>query len=664
MGWEMKRFLKWLGVSLLVLLVGLGGAYLWMTRDIAATHPALADADLPGMIPVSEFWADTSSEWAYRPSHDGTYIAYSAVRGTGQVIVVETVEDRREKTVLRDVQFYYWNDLDAKLHAYINERLWQIDPENPDRDSWVDITPRGFTNWFIHSRPVNAEERLIVASRDRNPAFADIYTTRQDGGDKTLLLENGGRTLNWVLDENNLPLLRFDRLEDDQIELLVLQDTETDDWQSLIVVEPDQQFWVHEANRANMTAIVTSSRGRDKSAVVVFDLTNGAEEVLAQDDTVDLLEIYNLDARDGVVDLVQSHSETTPLIALSPRGEILKRFIEAEGDRVHVDGMNWAGNGRFVTAALSPDAKGYVHKFFDLETGTSVHLGTESFRERHRDKMAETENVVFTARDGLKIPALLLRPNGVSAPAPLVIEVHGGPAAHVIWEYHHFRQFLVNRGYAVLSVNFRGSTGYGRAFQQAAFRQFGRDMQTDVYDAAAWAISQGIADPDAIAVIGGSYGGYAAGMAATEQDTPFAAAIVEHAVLDVEYQMRNNPFAWGLNEVYMERYFGTLENDEDVAAMRTYSPVSRVADMEIPALLVAGKRDRVVGFEQTEEFLRRARDEGKTVEELIFEDEAHGLSRWQNKLKHSRKVEQFLAQHLGGRDGGWDVFELIAKYID
>lgn len=658
------RALKWVVSAFVVVGLALGAGYLWMSRDHAATHPALRGADLPPLIPISHFWADRKVEWAYRPSVGGRYIAYSATRGTQQVVVVETVAGRDEKTVLRDVDAYYWHDLEPLLHAYVQGRLWRIDPENPARENWTDVTPRGFSNWHVANRVRSADEPWVVASRDRNPAFADVYTTRQDGGGKELLLENEGRTLDWVLDAQNRPLIRLDRLEDDRVRVLVLDAPDTGAWRELLVVEPSDQFWIHEADRAGGFALVTSSLGRDRSAVVRLDLSDGSEEVLAEDPRVDLFQIYNLDPRDGELDLVQSASETRPLIALSETGETLIRLIGTHGDRVHIDGMHWAGTGRFVTAALSPDAKGYLHVLFDLEQETSTLLGAESFRERHLDKLADTVNVSFPARDGLNIPALLLRGPGRDAPGPLVVEVHGGPSAHVEWQHDQFRQFLVNRGYSVLSVNFRGSTGYGRSFKSAGYGAFGRAMQTDLYDAAAWAVEQGIADPEAIAILGASYGGYAAGMAATEQDSPFAAAVIEHAVLDVEYQMRNNPFAWGLNDVMIRKYFGSLDVEEDVAAMRTFSPINRVDAMRIPALVIAGKRDRIVGFEQSEEFLARADAAGKRAEGVIFEEAAHGFSRWQDRIRRGRRIEQFLARHLGGRDGGWDVIELVAKHVD
>ena len=658
------RLLRYVIGIILILAAGAGGTLLWLTRDTAPTHPTLAEADLPDIIPVRHFWANTGGEWSYAASLDGTYLSYRAVRGATEVLIVQNRDTGEDVLVLEDVDFSFWSDVAPLILVSIDGRLWQIDPGLPTRDFWRDVTPRGFGGWSIDSAVKAQEDRWIVSSRDRNPAFADIYTTRQDGGGRELLILNEGRTLSWHFDTENHPHLRFDRLDNDQVEVLALDDPESDEWRQVTVIDPDEAFWIIESTPDREHVIAISSRGRDKSAIVRMAVADGAEEVIASDPVTDLYEVYNLDPFDGLVDLVATDAPGGGLTALSPRGEILKSAIEGLGQRMDIDGLTTSGDGRFVTMTLSPEAKSYIYMLFDLESGETTQLGTFNFLERHGDKLSSTEEVTIPARDGLDIPALLLRPQGTDGPVPMVVEVHGGPADHVTWGYGHGRQFLVNRGYAVLSVNFRGSTGYGRAFQRAGYGEYGRAMQTDLYDAAQWAIDQGIADPDAIAVQGGSYGGYASAMAATDPESPFSAAIIQHAVLDMEYQMRNNPFAWGLNDYSMERYFGRLDNEDDLQAMRTYSPINRVEDLSMPVLLIAGKRDSIVGFEQTEEFLARVEELGKDTDALIFEDEGHGVAGWQNSIRLSRKGEDFLAEHLGGRSGGWDIIEGVMPLLE
>lgn len=661
---SMKRFLRWLLFGVVLIVAAGGGTIAWLGRDTAPTHASLRSADLVPIIPVRDFFANTGAEWEHRVSPMGTFVARRAVRLTKEVVIISDTSLKQEFAVLEDVNYYFWSPVIEELHVGIDGRLWRIDPTNADRARWLDVTPRGFQSWYILNQPKTSEDPWIVSSSDRNPAFADLFKTRLDGGGKELFLENGGQTLGWALGHDHTPVMRFDRSEKDKTKVMVLDDPQTDAWRELFTVDAFETFWVHELTKDGKFAFANSSRGRDKVAVVKVDLQSGAEEVLAANERTDVFRIVNLSAHDDQLDLALPHAKGSRPIPLSQNGEALLRVLDQFGDEVMIDGIVNSGGSPHLMAFLSPEAKNYQNILIDLEAEQTFDLGDYVFRRDHLDKIAPTEEVFFTARDGLEIPALLVRPLGVDGPAPMVVEVHGGPSSHVEWEYNNFRQFLVNRGYVVLSVNFRGSTGYGRAFQAAAFGEFGRAMQTDLYDAVAWAVENGIADPDAVAINGSSYGGYASAMAATDPDGPFSAAIIEHAVLDVEYQMRNNPFAWGLNTYHLERYFGSLEIPADVQDMRTYSPSNRIEGLQIPVMVVAGKRDGIVGFEQSEEFLRRAREAGMEPEEMIFEDEGHGIDRWQNTVRHARRVEDFLAEHLGGRSGGFDYIEIAVEVLD
>jgi len=655
------RVLKWFGGGLVLLVVLVAAIIAIWSRDTAPTHPALASADLAPIIPVRDFWADRAGEWAYKPSHNGQWIAWTAVEGTQDVVRIAPASDMSAVTSIRDVTFYYWDDVRATLLAIIENRLWRIDPDAPDREDWQDVTPRGFQGWLISNRPRIADAPWLIASRDRNPAFADLYTVSQNGGDKELVLENEGQTMGWVLNSTLDPIIRIDSVAGGDVSYLVHED---DAWRELLRLSINTTFRIEEVADDGSYALVVSGRDRDKAALVRVDLATGAEDVLVEDPDEDIFDVFNLDPHDGVIDAVFTHVGHSEIRALTPRGETFARLVHSKADRVEVDGTFWAGDGRYVTATLSPDALNYSYHLFDLDTGNETQLGTFSFRQKHGSSLVRTDEVTIPARDGTQLHGLLVQPQGVTDPAPLMIEVHGGPALHLSWEYHHFRQFLANRGYAVLAVNFRGSTGFGQEFQSKGFGQYGRAMQDDLVDAASWAVAEGIADPDAIGITGGSYGGYASAMAMVRDGDVFKAGVVEHAVLDVAYQMRNNPFAWGLSSEYTTRYFGDTDNAEDLAVMEDLSPMNRVEDLMGPVLVVAGKRDAIVGFEQSEEFLRRAEEAGKTVDQLIFEDEGHGIGRWQNRIRHARAVEDFLAEHLGGRSGGWDWIELAVEYLD
>lgn len=673
----MKRILKVAAIGLVALIALGGAAYTVAIRNHAPTHPVLADAALPKLIPVRNFFADTSSSWSFGTSAKGGYLAHFESRRTKDTLVITKTEPGKaigkELFALTGINWYLWSGSREEIQVKREGRLWRIDPENPDQDNWLDVTPRGFSRWNIANMPADPDALWIISSNDRNPALADLYTTRQDGGGKELYIQNEGKTLYWHLDKDNTPVVRVDRdPETDNKQILVpgtsadTSQTDAQEWRILDEIDAHDTFHIVEKIPGEDAIIALSSRGRDKAALVRVALSDGAETVLFQDDHVDIDRFINIDPHDGVLDAVLSNAPGAPITPFTPRGETFAKLIaEAGGGApVDIDGWREAGIDGHMGLAVSPDAKGYEYYSFDLTSGTSTKVETHAFRARYEDILAPTSEIMIPARDGRMLPSLLMRPLGVDGPVPLVVDVHGGPALKYRWQYHRLRQFLVNRGYAVLAVNYRGSRGFGKEFQAAGYGQPGKAMQTDVYDAALWAAEQGIADRENMAIMGGSYGGYSAALAATDPDSPFKVAVIEHAVLDVEYQNRNNPFAWGLNLGQFARYFGDIESDADLKTMREISPQTHVERMNGPVLVVAGKRDRIVGFEQSEEFIKAATAAGKDVETLIFEEAGHGLHRWQDRVIHARALEDFLANHLGGPSGGWDAAQVAAEWLD
>ena len=190
----------------------------------------------------------------------------------------------------------------------------------------------------------------------------------------------------------------------------------------------------------------------------------------------------------------------------------LAALIAKPGPKASLDELDSIGNGRFVTVTLSVDAKSYSYHIFDLSGGTDTKISRIYFKTQHARALVSTETVQIIARDGMQLDALLLRPKGVESGVPMVLEVHGGPARQIKWQYHHFRQFLVNRGYAVLAINFRDSSGFGKAYQATGYGEYGRKRLDGLVDATQWAIDHEIADTEAIAINGGNYGGSASAM--------------------------------------------------------------------------------------------------------------------------------------------------------
>jgi len=249
-------------------------------------------------------------------------------------------------------------------------------------------------------------------------------------------------------------------------------------------------------------------------------------------------------------------------------------------------------------------------------------------------------------RDGLAIHGYLTLPKD-AAPRnlPVVVNVHGGPWARDVWGFNPEVQFLADRGYAVLQINFRGSTGYGRRFWEASFREWGRKMQDDVTDGTQWLVDQGIADPARIAIYGGSYGGYAtlAGLAFTPD--LYAAGIAYVGVSNLLTFMKAIPPYWKPMLAMLQEMVGDMEKDE--AMLRAASPVFSADKITAPLLIAQGAKDPRVVKSESDQMVEAMRKRGVEVEYLVKDNEGHGFRNEENRFEFYESMERFLAKHIG-----------------
>jgi dipeptidyl aminopeptidase/acylaminoacyl peptidase len=235
----------------------------------------------------------------------------------------------------------------------------------------------------------------------------------------------------------------------------------------------------------------------------------------------------------------------------------------------------------------------------------------------------------------------------------MVLYVHGGPWARDTWGYEPTAQFLANRGYAVLQVNYRGSTGFGKAFTHAAEREFAGRMHDDLIDGVEWAVGEGIADRDRVAIYGGSYGGYASLVGATFTPEVFAAAISFVGPSSLVTLVRSFPAYWRpFLESTWYRYVGDPEDPEERADMEARSPLNFVDRVRSPLMVIQGANDPRVTKQESDQIVAALEARGVPVEYLVADDEGHGFARPENRLRAYRAMEVFLARHLGGRAEG------------
>ena len=297
---------------------------------------------------------------------------------------------------------------------------------------------------------------------------------------------------------------------------------------------------------------------------------------------------------------------------------------------------------------VSTDRAAREFYLLDRTTGKRTLLAADPIAE-YSDVLSSMVPISFKSRDGLDLHGYLTVPNGTDGRnLPMVLNIHGGPWLRDRWRYDALTQFFANRGYAVLAVNYRGSSGYGHAFRRAIKREFARKAHDDLIDGVNWAITKGIADPSKIAIYGRSYGGYATLVGLTFTPDVFAAGIDVMGISDLNVQVAKSPPYWKLGRTWHE-YVGDAAKPEDRADMAARSPINFVDRIKRPLLVVHGANDVRVVRENSDRLVAAMRAAGKSVEYLLFEDEGHSIRKPRNRLTMARRIESFLARHLGGR---------------
>ncbi len=352
--------------------------------------------------------------------------------------------------------------------------------------------------------------------------------------------------------------------------------------------------------------------------------------------------------RTGEVIAARFTGDRPQVVPIDPHFAEVQAALEQLSDGV----LGWVssdrGEQRWV-ATFIHDREPATTWFYDHATGEARLL----FRDGRLDPaaLAPTTAVRFPARDGLPLHGFLTLPVGVEPRnLPLVLLVHGGPWMHDTWGYNAAVQFLANRGYAVLKVNFRGSTGYGRRHLTAAIGEFAGAMHDDLIDAVDWAVAQGYADPDRVGIVGGSYGGYAALVGVTVTPEKFAAAVDYVGISDLaSFLSALPPFVRANMTNNWIAYVGDPDDPDALADMRRRSPITMVDRIRTPLLVAQGANDVRVVQAESDNIVAPLRARGVAVEYLVADDEGHGFENPENQVMLFRAIERHLAAHLGGR---------------
>jgi dipeptidyl aminopeptidase/acylaminoacyl peptidase len=523
-----------------------------------------------------------------------------------------------------------------------NWRLYDVEPESLERR---DLTPfEGIHATIIGTSRRRPSEVLVGINAD-NPQLHDVYRLNLDSGELVKEIENPGYA-GWLADEDLTVRCAISPLPDGSFDVLVRDSAEAEFRHLLSIPAEDATSTdVVSFSGDGRSLLMISSAGSDTGRLTRVDLATGGSVVLAEDPEADVAGVLlDPDTRDPLI--VTILKDRMSYIVLDPSVEEDLKAVRA----LHAGDPSFSGRNKADTTwliAFNVDAGSVTYFMYDRPTKTgrllfSARPALDGY------ELATMEPFSFPARDGLVIHGYLTFPPGLGRTGlPAVVDVHGGPQVRDTWGYNPEAQWLANRGYLCIQVNYRGSTGYGKSFVAAGDREWGGKMHDDLVDAVDYAVSQGWADRSKVAIYGGSYGGYAALVGAAFTPDVFCCAVDIVGPSNLKTLLETIPPYWAPMIAQLYRRVGNPETDAEFLWSR--SPLSRARDIRIPLLIAQGANDPRVKQAESEQIVAALTEAGIDHEYMLFPDEGHGFAKPENRIKFYTTAERFLAKYLGGR---------------
>lgn len=607
------------------------------------------------LIPLEDFFRN-SERTSFQLSPDGRHLAYLAPYENRMNVYVRPLGGdtdqplRVTEETARDVAGYCWADNERLLFMKDvggdeNYQLFGVRCDGSDLRAYTPFP--GVRTALLDDLEEQPDVVMIEMNR-RNPEVFDPYRLNLRTGELTLLAENPGNYQGWMTDHQGR-LRAATAIVDGVNTQLLYRDTEDEPFRVVLTTnfKTTVNFLLFTPDDKQVYAV--SNRDRDKLALVLMDPASATElEVLYEDERYDVSSIMYSRKRKKLLSVYCTGHKEPVRHYFDEEERALRERIKRHfpHHRVAVADTDKAEENYLLYAGGDRTRGAYYHYVPQTDTLT---LLAELAPWLHEEEMAEMHAVTYTTRDGLTIEAYLSLPYGLTPATarnlPVVIHPHGGPWARDTWGYSSVVQFLCNRGYAVMRMNFRGSTGYGRRFLEASYKQWGLRMQDDITDAVEWLKAQGIADPKRIAIYGASYGGYAtlAGVAFTPK--LYACGVDYVGVSNLFTFMQTIPPYWRPMLEMMYEQVGNPETDREQLAAT--SPALHADRIEVPLFIAQGANDPRVNKAESDQMVAALRERGVEVEYMVKEDEGHGFSQEENRFDFYRAMEAFLAKHLG-----------------
>ena len=602
-------------------------------------------------IPLEDFFKNPEKS-RYQISPDGKHFSYMAPFEKRMNIFVQQIGKdtaiRLTSEKDRDISGYFWKN--ANRIVYLkdtggdeNFKLYGVNIDGSNLQCFTDF-PKVRTE--ILDDLFDFPDELIIGLNKRNPEVFDPYRLNIVTGKMTQLAENPGNIQGWILDHEG-KLRAATAIVDGVNTQLLYREKETDKFKPVLTTNFKESLSPLMFTFDNKNIYATSNLGRDKSAVVIFDIANGKE----------LQTLYENKDYD-VNDVTWSRLKKSLLCANYESSKPERYYFNEEGKQFFEKIQKRLGNFIFgITSLTNAEDKFMIRAYSDRSMGGYYvyDLATDSLQKvadispwLKEDELAEMVPIEYTARDSVKIQGYLTLPAGYTMETaknlPVVVNPHGGPWARDGWYFNPEIQFLANRGYAVLQMNFRGSTGYGRSFWEKSFKEWGKTMQDDITDGTRWLIGKGIADAKRIAIYGGSYGGYATLQGLVREPDLYAAGVDYVGVSNLFTFMQTVPPYWKPMLDMMYEMVGNPKGDS--LQFVATSPALNSEKIKTPLFVAQGKNDPRVNIAESDQIVNALKKRNIAVEYMVKDNEGHGFHNEENRFDFYRAMEKFLQQHL------------------
>jgi dipeptidyl aminopeptidase/acylaminoacyl peptidase len=620
---------------------------------VAIIAPAFASGS--ELIPRAVFFGNPD-RINVQISPDGTRISYLAPHEGVLNVWVQTIgqDDAKPvtKSTTRPIRVYFWAWNDAQI-IYSQDRdgdenyhLYAVDLET---GAETDLTPHEQVQARLVANDRNFPDEILVAINNRDPSLHDIWRINTRTGKGELIFQNDDGYVEFIADSQFQ--IRVASKIDNRTGGMACytRDSNGQPWYELArwsLQDADTSGPIS-LSRDGQTIYLMDSRGRNTGGLYAYwlgDQNGPTYGPLATSDNADLADV--------VTDPVSGRPQAAIFDYARKEWQIIDRSIDAD-----FNVLKKVADGDFSIVSRDRDDLHWIVNYLRDDGPAAYYLynrgarhATFLFSNRSQLeglKLAKMQPVIIKSRDGLNLVSYLTEPQGRSNKrVPMVLLVHGGPWARDRWGYNSLHQWLANRGYAVLSTNFRGSTGFGKAFLNAGNREWAGKMHNDLIDAVNWAVQHKIADPDRVAIMGGSYGGYAALVGLTFTPDFFAAGVDIVGPSHVRTLLETIPPYWRPVLSKFETRVGSLS---ELEFLDQISPLTRVAEIKKPLLIGQGKNDPRVKEAESRQIVDAMQSKGLPVTYVVFPDEGHGFARPQNNMAFFAITEAFLSKHLGGK---------------